>query len=278
MPGILSYGSYVPYWRLQRAAIGAALGSGGGKGTRAVASYDEDATSMAVEAGRLAMRALPADASIASVAFSTSSPPYLDKTNATAIHAALGLDRSVYAVDIGGAVRSSVAGMGFGNFAPFATLVVQADVRTGLPGGADERDGGDGASAFVWAKHDDVIAEQVAFASSTSEFLDRWRLPGESASHVWEERFGETVYVPLADEAINDALKKCGVTADELDHVVVAGVHPRAGRSYLRRSRVRPGMATPGGLLVRSFAAVGWKWGGRWTGSPDYQHFSSTGG
>jgi D-alanyl-D-alanine carboxypeptidase-like protein len=55
-------------------------------------------------------------------------------------------------------------------------------------------------------------------------------------------------------------------------------VHPRAGRSYLRRSLVRPGMATPGGLLVRTFAAVGWKWGGRWTGSPDYQHFSATGG
>jgi D-alanyl-D-alanine carboxypeptidase-like protein len=55
-------------------------------------------------------------------------------------------------------------------------------------------------------------------------------------------------------------------------------VHPRAGRSYLQRARVRPGMATPGGLLVRTFAAVGWKWGGRWTGSPDYQHFSATGG
>jgi D-alanyl-D-alanine carboxypeptidase len=55
-------------------------------------------------------------------------------------------------------------------------------------------------------------------------------------------------------------------------------VHPRAGRSYLRRSLVRPGMATPGGPLVHIFAAVGWKWGGRWTGSPDYQHFSATGG
>jgi hypothetical protein len=29
---------------------------------------------------------------------------------------------------------------------------------------------------------------------------------------------------------------------------------------------------------VRTFAAVGWSWGGRWTGSPDYQHFSATGG
>jgi hypothetical protein len=55
-------------------------------------------------------------------------------------------------------------------------------------------------------------------------------------------------------------------------------VHPRAGRAYLDRSWLRPGMAVPGGLLVRTFAAVGWQWGGRWTRSPDYQHFSSTGG
>ena len=54
-------------------------------------------------------------------------------------------------------------------------------------------------------------------------------------------------------------------------------VHPHAGAAYLNRSNVRPGMAVRGGLLVRAFAAVGWKWGGRWT-PPDYQHFSATGG
>ena len=55
-------------------------------------------------------------------------------------------------------------------------------------------------------------------------------------------------------------------------------VHPSAGRAYLDRSRYRPGMAVRGGLLVRAFVDVGWQWGGRWTGSPDYQHFSATGG
>jgi len=29
---------------------------------------------------------------------------------------------------------------------------------------------------------------------------------------------------------------------------------------------------------VDAFASVGWAWGGRWTSSPDYQHFSATGG
>lgn len=55
-------------------------------------------------------------------------------------------------------------------------------------------------------------------------------------------------------------------------------VHPRAGRGYLDRSRRRPGMALRNGLLVRAFASVGWSWGGRWSASPDYQHFSATGG
>ena len=52
---------------------------------------------------------------------------------------------------------------------------------------------------------------------------------------------------------------------------------PPAGRAYLDRSRVRPGMAVPGGVLVRAFASVGWKWGGRWRAAPDYQHFSVNG-
>ena|SRR5438477_548393 len=52
---------------------------------------------------------------------------------------------------------------------------------------------------------------------------------------------------------------------------------PPAGRGYLVRSRVRRGMAVPGGVLVRAFASVGWRWGGRWSASPDYQHFSLSG-
>ena len=55
-------------------------------------------------------------------------------------------------------------------------------------------------------------------------------------------------------------------------------VRPLAGKRFLDRSRVRPGMASAGGTLVRAFAAAGWQWGGRWAGTPDWQHFSATGG
>jgi 3-hydroxy-3-methylglutaryl CoA synthase len=91
MSGIVSYGVYLPYWRLQRTAIAQALGSGGGKGTRRVASYDEDSTSMGVEAARVALRHAPDGAVPADVVFATTTPAYADKTNATAVHAALAL-------------------------------------------------------------------------------------------------------------------------------------------------------------------------------------------
>src|SRR3970040_949045 len=50
MNGIVAYAAYIPYFRLDRKAIAAALGQPAGKGTRAVASYDEDTTSMGGEA------------------------------------------------------------------------------------------------------------------------------------------------------------------------------------------------------------------------------------
>ena len=55
-------------------------------------------------------------------------------------------------------------------------------------------------------------------------------------------------------------------------------VQPPAGAQFLDRADYRPGMAVAGGQLVAAFASVGWLWGGRWTSSPDYQHFSATGG
>jgi hypothetical protein len=64
----------------------------------------------------------------------------------------------------------------------------------------------------------------------------------------------------------------------ENPYLLAGKVFPPDGRPYLDRSTIRPGMAVPGGELVEAFAAVGWQWGGRWAGSPDYQHFSSTGG
>lgn len=246
MSGLIAYGAYVPRHRLDRSQIGAVLGSGGGRGSRAVAGYDEDPTSMAVEAARPVMGRLGAGIGPERLLYATTSPPYLDKTNANVVHAALRLDPSVLAVDMVGSVRSGVGALLMAAEAPVPTLAVLSDVRTGLPGGADEREGGDAACAFLFGEGGPVVAELLASASVTDEFLDRWRLPGSSASRVWEERFGEHVYVPLADAAFADALKKAGLAPADVDVLVPTGLHSRAVRVFAGASgvaRVADGLA-----------------------------------
>lgn len=236
MNGILSAAAYIPYWRLDRKSVADALGTPGGPGTRAVASYDEDTTSMAVEAARLALRGV--GVTPRALYFATSAPAYLDKTNATAIHAALDLDPSAPAFDMAGSVRSAAGALRAALDARVPTLAVVSDIRTGLPGGGDEREGGDAAAAFLCgddSREAPVIAEPVASASRTAEFLDRWRLPGAPASRQWEERFGEHAYLPLGEAVVTEVLKCAGLTAPALHRVIVAGPHARACKAVATR-------------------------------------------
>ena len=248
MAGLTGYAAYIPYYQLERGRIAGVLGSGGGRGTRSVAAYDEDTTSMGVAAGRAALDGRtgpggqPARETVRQLFFATTVPAYADKTNATAVHAALRLPSGALAADMGGAVRSGVAALLMAAQAPVPAMAVLADIRTGLPGSADERDGGDGAAAFLFggdtpggrARRGDnpsgiaggrgnpggpgpgaglpVLAEIIGQGCATAEFLDRWRAPGAAASRTWEERFGEQVYGPLADAAMAEALKQAGRT------------------------------------------------------------------
>jgi hydroxymethylglutaryl-CoA synthase len=243
MGGILSYGAYVPYHRLERSAIGAALGLRGGRGSRSVASYDEDTTSMGVEAARAALRDRFDADRLDSLWFSTVDPAYLDKTNASTLHAALALDQGVRASDRNGSVRSAVLGLvdAFESSAARTELGVLSDIRTGRAGGADETEGGDAAVAFVTGPGGEAspdLVELVATASASAEFLDRWRVPGQGSSKVWEERFGEFAYIPLADAAFAEALKRAAITPDEIDHLVVTGTQSRAVRRFVSASGV----------------------------------------
>ena len=109
--GIVSIAGYVPYRRLRRADVAGVFGSGGGKGARSVASHDEDTTTMGVEAARLGPARRRPGAAPAALWFATATPAYLDKTNATTVHAALRQPADVAAFDFGGALRSAVGAL-----------------------------------------------------------------------------------------------------------------------------------------------------------------------
>ena len=142
--------------------------------------------------------------------FSTPTPAYLDKTNATTVHAALGLAPGAGAYDLAArcARRGHPAG-GSGRRADGPTLAVVSDLRTGLPG-AEERDSGDGAAAFVFGPDGRAWPSWSAAAAAPTSSSTAGGSPERPTRTSWEERFGEEVYVPLARAAFAAALKEPG--------------------------------------------------------------------
>ena len=222
VPGIVRYGSYVPYFRLTRAAIGA------GKGERAVASFDEDAVSMAVEAARDAVRG---GVAVEALLFATLSPPYAEKLNAATIQAALDLPEAITAVELGASSRMGLAGLLLGLDLAAAgrrALVCAGDVVVGAPGGARESQGGDAAVAFVTGGDNEAIATLVGRASATIEILDAWRLPEERFARQWEERFTADTMAPAIADTAKRALEQAGVAPGALSTVILDGTNPRS--------------------------------------------------
>ena len=240
MRGILSYGTYVPRWRLDLADVSAFLKKGGGKGTRAVASYDQDTTTLGFEAARRAVSGLTPGSEPEEIWFATSEPAYADKTNANAIHAPLRASSEVSTMDMVGAVRCGLGALRIALGATGRELVIAADTRGGLPGSQDEASGGDGAAAVVVGSDDDgpLIATHIASSSAVSEFLDRWRIPGDSSSGVWEERMGESVHSRLFVDAWKRACGDAGVDPGGVDHLVITGTHDRGIRAAASESGV----------------------------------------
>jgi 3-hydroxy-3-methylglutaryl CoA synthase/uncharacterized OB-fold protein len=213
-----------------------------------VAAYDEDTTSMAVEAAQIALRSAPSTRDeVDQLIFSTVSPAYLDKSNAAAIHAALRLKPEVSAFDAHGSGRSVFGSLRVALRASVPTLIVASDIRAGLPGSTDESQGGDAAVAFLTGASAGR-AELLADASETDELLDRWRLPSEKTSRVWEERFAEQILVPMAGRVVERAVKDAGISLGDVDRVIVGGTHSRAVR------RLRGQLGKAGAELQRDLS------------------------
>ena len=241
MAGIISYGAYIPFNRLQRATIAAALESRPGQGERSVASFDEDVITMAVEAARGA-RLGREDVPIQSLYLATTEPPYQEKLNSAIMHAALDLPAAIRALDVTcsvgaglGTLFTAAEGVAAGN-----RLVAMSDVRMGAPEGAVEQSGGDGAVAFLVGT-DNVIAEIETMYSETLTHQGMWRLPGEKFAKIWEERFTlSQVYVPLLISGGQKVLEKAGLKMDDISAVVLDTPNPRAAGNVAKALGIDP--------------------------------------
>jgi 3-hydroxy-3-methylglutaryl CoA synthase len=237
LAGITRYGSYVPFNRLERSAIGPAAG----RGERAVASYDEDAVSMAVEASRELLHA--GAGAPDTLLLATTSPPYAEKSNAATLQAALDLPGSLRTLELGASSRTGLGALSLAADLAEAgrrVWVTASDVTIGAPGGPRESQGGDAAVAFALGPDDDALARLVGRASATCELLDVWRLPEQRFPSQWEERFGADILAPVIADTATRALKQAGCEPTDLACVILDAANPRAAAGLPHALRLKP--------------------------------------
>jgi hydroxymethylglutaryl-CoA synthase len=212
MIGITSYGAYIPFYRLNRAAIARAWGSAPQPGEKAVANYDEDSITMAVAASMDCAAGMDPQG-IDGLYFASTTSPYREKQAAALIAAAVDLGRNAFTVDFGNSLRGGTSAMRAARDAVSAgssrsVLVCSADTRLGYPGGENETAFGDGAAAFLIGDAKVAAAIEGSY-TLTNEMIDVWRSDKDLFVNVWEERFVREIgYEKVIPEAVSAALKK----------------------------------------------------------------------
>jgi len=159
--GIVSYGAYVPIYRLSLEEIARVWGSGPRKGEKAVSNSDEDSITMGVAAAVDCLRDSDSK-SVDGLYFASTSAPYREKQSASIIAAALDLRRDAFTADFAdslgagaSALRAALDAVNSGSAKK--VLVVASDCRLPPPNSAFEPLFGDGAAALL-VGGDDVIA------------------------------------------------------------------------------------------------------------------------
>jgi 3-hydroxy-3-methylglutaryl CoA synthase len=224
--GILAYGAYIPRRRLQRAAIHAANkwfapGLGGlAKGERAVANWDEDAITMAVEAARDCLAGVER-ASVDGVVLASTTLPFADRSNAGIVKEALTLRDATRAADAGGSLRAATSAL-LGTLDGSRTqLCLAADLRKARPASEGELMQGDGAAALLVGRGE-VIARVLATHSVTVDFVDHYRAAGAAFDYGWESRWiRDEGYMKLLGGALREALGQARIDPAAIDHAVI---------------------------------------------------------
>ena len=139
MVGIVSYGAYIPKWRMSRELLRRGL-----KGEKAVAGRDEDPVTMAVSAVLDCLNGLERE-SIDGLFFASTTAPYREKQIATIVAAAADLRRDIFTADFANSLRAGTAALRAAVDAVKAgsakkVMVVAADSRLGAPGSDLEAD------------------------------------------------------------------------------------------------------------------------------------------
>lgn len=237
MVGIVGYGVYIPLYRITIEEI-ARVWKKNGKATaegldvkeKAVASFDEDSCTIAVEAARRAVKHAGIEAkNIGAVYVGSESHPYAVKPTASIVADAIGASPELTAADLQFACKAGTAGMqmclalvespipGWIEYG----MAIGSDTAQGRPNDALEFTAGSGGAAYIMGKKkDEVIAEIEETYSYTTDTPDFWRRQhAEFPRHAG--RFtGEPAYFKHVMGAAEGIMKKTGTKPEDFDFAV----------------------------------------------------------
>ncbi len=211
---LLAVGAAAPSLRLTAADVGAAWGSGGGRGQVAVCDADEDTLTLAFEAAETALAAAGLDAGeLDGLWWGTTRPPFAEGPSHTFLATALGIDPGAAGGLSAGSPHAGMDALLAAWDALAAghagtVLVVASDALLPGPGTAGESTTGAGAAALVLTGDNGASngsgppARLLGRASRVRPALDRYRGDrGAATVDTYDGRlFREQVFLPLLEE------------------------------------------------------------------------------
>jgi len=224
MAGIVSYGAYIPMYRLSRETLASVWGKSAGRGEKAVASADEDTITMAVEAVLDCLTDIDRDV-VDGLMLASTTAPYKEKQSASIVKAAADLRDDIISMDVANSVRAFSSATRIALSAIKAgdarrCMVVASDCRVPAPNSEFEPSFGDGAAALLLGDSD-VAVEVEGSYSLSSEFQDVWRKANDTYHWVWEDRWiKEEGYEKILVQAIKGVMEKCGLTPKDFSKIV----------------------------------------------------------
>jgi 3-hydroxy-3-methylglutaryl CoA synthase len=238
--GILSYGAYLPRRRLQRKVIATANSwfnpglRGLAKGERAMANWDEDAVTMAVEAARDCLSGVR-PAVIGQLMLASTTHPYDDRQNAGIVATALHLGSALRVLDVTGSLRAGTSALGTALAAGGSALVAAGEHRLAKAASPQEMHYGDGAAALLVGRGE-PIAHLVAAHSETVDFVHQYRGHDRAHDYAWEERWiRDEGYMKIVPAALTALFEASGTPASSVTHFCMPCTLPRVTAGLAKR-------------------------------------------
>jgi 3-hydroxy-3-methylglutaryl CoA synthase len=242
-PGLVAVGAYIPRRRLQRKVIAETHGwfapglAGLAKGERAMANWDEDAVTMAVEAARDALRGRERT-QLSALRFASTTGPFVDRLHAGVVAEALDLGPDLHTSDVATTQRAGTSALLDALSAPGETLVVAAENRRTKAASPLELASGDGAAAIVTGTTG-VIARLLGRAAASADFVDHFRSMENTFDYTWEERWvRDAGYLQIVPPVVARCLAAAKVAPADVTVLCVPSTIGKIGQALAKACRI----------------------------------------